>query len=94
MHLKKIKPQEFKWKKCWGEVRSSVDWRHFGTERRPHTWHHAKGSEEWGVVEEGRVEWQRAEFMQSDAGMTERWGGGKKKEHLTNVEEKASLPSR
>lgn len=44
-------------KKCWREVWSSVDWRHFGTERRPHTWHHAEGRER---LQKRRMEWQRA----------------------------------
>lgn len=55
---------------------SSVDWRHFGTERRPHTCSRGRN----GFNSESR----------NDVAKTER----KDKRELTNMEEKASLPTR
>lgn len=67
--IKKIKSQQSNWKKCWREVWSSVDWRHFGTERRPHTWHHAEKEGGEGRERERRKDGMTreswVEFMQS-----------------------------
>lgn len=70
--VKKMKQQQSSWKKCWREVWSSVDWRHFGTERRPHTWHHAQGRE--GGREGGKGWNDRVLDSCRDPGMMEaRW---------------------
>lgn len=59
---------------------SSVDWRHFGTERRPHTCEQREG----GV--DGMVQ------REQSPGMIEQYRK-KGQSEPTNMEEKASLPT-